>query len=53
LNIKKPLNCTIVKSATGRFLQQTSGYLKNIVEYLYYWIGVKIKELVSDFIEDE
>lgn len=43
---------TIVKSKQGKNLEETLKYLKSIVQYLIFFRGITMEEIVGDFIKD-
>lgn len=43
---------TIVRSKQGKNLEETLKYLKEIVQYLVFFRGVRVTEIVGDFIKD-
>lgn len=50
--VKPDKKSTIVKSKQGIILKQTIKYLEEIVKYFRFQRGIKLTELVGDFIKD-
>lgn len=44
---------TIVRSRQGKNLEETVKSLKEIVQYMVFFRGIRLSEIVGDFIKDE
>lgn len=45
--------CTIVNTCRGKYVEETTPYIKNIMKYLHQTLGVSFSEFICDFIKDE
>jgi len=45
--------CTIVNTCRGKYVEETTPYIKNILKYLHQTLGVSFSEFICDFIKDE
>lgn len=52
-NPRKMGSCTIVNTSRGKYVEETTPYLKNIMTYLQIHLGITFKEIAADFIKDE
>lgn len=43
----------VVRSRQGNNLEETVKYLKEIVRYMVFFRGIRLEEIVGDFIKDE
>jgi len=47
-------SCTIVNSIRGRYVEETTPYVANLVRYIEHNIpGVRFEEFIADFVKDE
>lgn len=53
VNPKAHGSTTIIPTKTGKHLDETLPYLKNIVKYMKVHAGAKFSEFVGDFVKDE
>lgn len=52
-NVKNMGSCTIVQTCKGKFVDETTPYIENILRYLKVNLGVTFLEFIGDFIKDE
>jgi len=53
-NPKAMNSCTIVNSIRGRYVEETTPYVANLVKYIEHNIpGVRFEEFIADFVKDE
>ena len=50
---KTPDSCTIIRTISGKHIQDTVPYIENIVRFLKTHLFIEFKEFIVDFIKDE
>ena len=46
-------SCTIVNTCRGKYVEETTPYIENIIKYFWIHLKVSFQEFIADFIKDE
>ena len=53
VNTAQEFGCSIILSQTGKHVEETTGYIGNLVKFLEPNMALSFEEMVCDFIKDE